>query len=251
MNGLPSMSTFRKSAPAAEPKRSYVRAATALATKSVPPPLPAASQSMPGLVVEPRKASEPSTTTTPSPSPTPPPIATNTTTTTAIPEAPLSKLIVPPSLQKPQDTSRMSLAAKRRLSDRLNENPATARPNLSFAALIVQALQALPGKSGTLQMIYRQMMDTYPYFRLCDKFQWQNSIRHNLSLQKAFVRSDKKDGKGCFWSITPGFNTDDLFGRKPYKTDDSGERRMSGPGRPKKDPRIQVRNLQVARSFFV
>ncbi len=134
----------------------------------------------------------------------------------------------------------MSLAAKRRLSDKLNENPSTARPNLSFAALIAQALQNLPDSRGTLQMIYRYMMDTYPYFRLCDKHQWQNSIRHNLSLQKAFVRSDKKDGKGCFWSITPGYNVDDLFGRKPFREEEGGERKLCGPGRPKKEPKQQV-----------
>ncbi|KAI8642560.1 hypothetical protein BD408DRAFT_443436 [Parasitella parasitica] len=38
---------------------------------------------------------------------------------------------------------------------------------------------------------------------------WQNSIRHNLSVKKAFAKLEREtsiaSGKGCFWTIVPGY----------------------------------------------
>lgn len=63
------------------------------------------------------------------------------------------------------------------------------RPKLSYSALIAMAIQNSPGQKATLNAIYDWIQDAFPYFARIDKAGWQNSIRHNLSLHKAFYRT--------------------------------------------------------------
>lgn len=75
------------------------------------------------------------------------------------------------------------------------------KPPYSYATLIGMSILTRPDKRLTLSLIYQWISDTFKYYKR-EEVGWQNSIRHNLSLNKAFIKGDKsKDGKGHFWCI--------------------------------------------------
>ncbi|XP_062304704.1 forkhead box protein K1 [Osmerus eperlanus] len=78
-----------------------------------------------------------------------------------------------------------------------------SKPPYSYAQLIVQAISSAPDRQLTLSGIYSHITKHYPYYRTADKG-WQNSIRHNLSLNRYFLkvaRSQEEPGKGSFWRV--------------------------------------------------
>ncbi|KAI8059513.1 fork head domain-containing protein, partial [Gongronella butleri] len=80
------------------------------------------------------------------------------------------------------------------------------KPPYSYATLIAYAI--LKSQDGRLLLsdIYRWISDTYPYYTF-GQGGWQNSIRHNLSLNKKwFLKVDRRPtqanpGKGCYWTL--------------------------------------------------
>ena len=114
-------------------------------------------------------------------------------------------------------------------SDAMKEH----KPPCSYATLISQAILAAPDEKQALNGIYEFIKSKFSYYRHMDGG-WQNSIRHNLSLNPAFqkiARESHEPGKGSKWYITP--DRIEEFRRNGFKTTSrGGARRVSNPNSP-------------------
>ncbi|KAF7721158.1 Pre-rRNA-processing protein fhl1 [Apophysomyces ossiformis] len=129
-------------------------------------------------------------------------------------------------ISTPQQLEKQTLSAQRREDDendgseeRNDElyNSKDVKPPYSYASLIAQAINSREDKRMTLNGIYTYITTHYPYYQMAQNG-WQNSIRHNLSLNKAFVkvaRNDTEPGKGSFWTIDA--NVETQFSNGMYK----------------------------------
>lgn len=107
------------------------------------------------------------------------------------------------------------------------------KPQYSYAQMITQAIISTDEHKLNLNGIYRYIMDNFAYYRHAQAGGWQNSIRHNLSLNKSFSkmpRSTDEPGKGMKWEIVPDQKEEMISAA--YKTGRGGHRGSSAPSSP-------------------
>ncbi|XP_074970510.1 forkhead box protein L2-like [Phalacrocorax aristotelis] len=89
---------------------------------------------------------------------------------------------------------------------------ALQKPPYSYVALIAMAIRASPEQRLPLSGIYAYIAGRFPYYRGGPKG-WQNSVRHNLSLNPCFRRLPRRGGpaapRGGEWVLDPAFQ--DMF----------------------------------------
>ncbi|KAJ2856825.1 hypothetical protein J3B02_001380 [Coemansia erecta] len=90
------------------------------------------------------------------------------------------------------------------LNGSISIKPGTSgKPPYSYATLITFAILRHPRRQMTLNEIYNWIVTHYPYFKTAGSG-WKNSVRHNLSLNKTFVRIPRpvnEPGKGAYWTV--------------------------------------------------
>ena len=148
-----------------------------------------------------------------------------------------------PALREPEEPAAVHLPEPQDMPSVEDDG---GKPPYSYASLIAMAILRAPNRRLTLAQIYKWIMDTFAHYRDSETG-WQNSIRHNLSLNKAFLKQErpKNDpGKGNYWMIEPGMET-------TFIKEKQSRRPVSSSGAPKFVATQSIKDFSSAPSTGV
>ncbi|KAI9250324.1 hypothetical protein BY458DRAFT_27029 [Sporodiniella umbellata] len=106
------------------------------------------------------------------------------------------------------------------------------KPPYSYATIIAHAILSSKERKLSLSEIYLWITSEYPFY-CTTGLGWQNSVRHNLSLHKSFVKIQRDASnpnhprKGCYWTIKPGKEQGFIENLELPVTKRAGRRRSS------------------------
>lgn len=130
--------------------------------------------------------------------------------------------------------------SKSRKASRRRDKP---KPPHSYIALITTAILSSPRKKLTLTEINKHLVENYEFFR--GTYQgWKNSVRHNLSFNKCFVKILKDPsrpwGKDNYWTVL-------LDSLQEYISEDGHfrKRRKRQPRAKRKDNSSRVPSTEI------
>jgi len=94
------------------------------------------------------------------------------------------------------DSNESNLSTESSNQTKLNKYPEP------YAIMIVKAILSRKDNVMQLKDIYNYFITNYESFAMeADATKWKNSIRHNLSRHKYFIKTSEKNAQGHFWSI--------------------------------------------------
>lgn len=159
----------------------------------------------------------------------------------------------PPSIKSPAFSTPGTVMVGANGADLSKDENKHIKPQYSYAQMITQAIISASEDKLTLNGIYTYITDQYAYYRhqapsgwqvslrpapyghfvVRILTSWQNSIRHNLSLNKHFekvARSTYEPGKGAKWQLVP--DTKEELVRNAWRIGRGGHRGSSAPSSP-------------------
>ena len=118
------------------------------------------------------------------------------------------------------------------------------KPKMSYAQLIGEAIMHSKERQLTLSELYAEINKRHPYYSLNNK-NWQNSIRHNLTLNKSFTKVPRNttEGRGSYWTMEPG--AESVIFKRQARASSGGSPSVAQFNRTSTTPNHQTNNFHI------